>query len=35
VQPLAKLGVGERAGAEEVLQPYAAFVGLPLQVRWS
>jgi hypothetical protein len=33
-QPLVELGAGERAAAEEALLPYAAFVGLPLQVRW-
>ena len=34
VQPLGDLGPGERAQAAEALQPYAAFVGLPAQVRW-
>jgi hypothetical protein len=34
VQPLLELGPADRARAEEALQPYAAFVGLPAQVRW-
>jgi hypothetical protein len=34
IQPLMKLSAGERARAEETLQPYAAFVGLPAQIRW-
>jgi hypothetical protein len=34
VQPLAPLGAAERRRAEEALQPYAAFVGLPAEVRW-
>ncbi|MEU8235000.1 winged helix DNA-binding domain-containing protein [Actinoplanes sp. NPDC048967] len=34
IQPLADLGPAERARAEEILQPYAAFVGLPAQIRW-
>ncbi|WP_433732063.1 winged helix DNA-binding domain-containing protein [Actinoplanes sp. CA-051413] len=34
IQPLIDLGPAERARAEEALQPYAAFVGLPAQVRW-
>jgi hypothetical protein len=33
VQPLARLGPAERAAAEEALQPFARFVGLPAQVR--
>jgi hypothetical protein len=33
-KPLVELGAGERAEAEQALLPYAAFVGLPLQVRW-
>jgi hypothetical protein len=33
VQPLGPLRAGEWARAEEALQPYAAFVGLPLVVR--
>jgi len=35
IQPLTDLGPAERARAEEALQPYAAFVGLPAQIRWS
>jgi Winged helix DNA-binding domain len=35
IQPLTDLGRAERGRAEEVLQPYAAFVGLPAQIRWS
>jgi hypothetical protein len=31
VQPLTTI---DQAAAENALQPYAAFVGLPLQVRW-
>ena len=34
VQPLASLGAAERSAAEAALQPYATFVGLPLEVRW-
>jgi len=34
VQPLVRLGAGERAAAEEALRPYAAFLGLPLEVHW-
>ncbi len=34
IQPLTRLGAAERAAAEQALQPYAAFVGLPPQVRW-
>ena len=34
IQPLGPLGAAERAAAEEALQPYAAFVGLPAQIRW-
>ena len=34
VDPLARLGTAERAAAEQTLLPYAAFLGLPLQVRW-
>jgi hypothetical protein len=34
VQPLLELGPADRVRAEEALQPYAAFVGLPAQVRW-
>jgi hypothetical protein len=34
VQPLARLGTADRRHAEEALRPYAAFVGLPLEVTW-
>ena len=34
VQPIQPLKARERAAAEEALQPYAAFVGLPAEVRW-
>jgi hypothetical protein len=35
VHPLVTLKPAERAKAEAALEPYAAFVGLPLLVRWS
>src|SRR5690349_7087407 len=34
VQPFAPLRAAERAKAEEALQPFATFVGLPAEVRW-
>jgi hypothetical protein len=34
VQPLTEFGPAERAAAEEALQPFARFVGLPAEVRW-
>jgi Winged helix DNA-binding domain len=34
VFPLTPLGAAARGRTEEALQPYAAFVGLPLGVRW-
>jgi hypothetical protein len=33
-QPLVPFGAGDRTHAEAALQPYAAFLGLPLDVRW-
>ncbi|RSM73265.1 winged helix DNA-binding domain-containing protein [Actinoplanes sp. ATCC 53533] len=35
IQPLVELGPAERARAEEALQPYAAFVGLPARISWA
>jgi hypothetical protein len=35
VIPLAPLKPADRRHAEAALQPYAAFVGLPLQIRWA
>jgi hypothetical protein len=32
---LVTLGAADRRHAEAALQPYADFVGLPLEVRWS
>ncbi|UQU68580.1 winged helix DNA-binding domain-containing protein [Couchioplanes caeruleus] len=34
VFPLAELGTAGRGHTEQALRPYAAFVGLPLKVRW-
>jgi hypothetical protein len=34
VQPLIPLGAGERSAAEAALQPYAAFLEMPLLVTW-
>jgi len=35
VQPLVALGPADRARAEETLQPYAAFVGLPARISFA
>ena len=32
--PLVRFGAADRRAAQEALQPYAAFLGLPLDVRW-
>jgi hypothetical protein len=34
IQPLAEVAPTERERAEQALQPYAAFVGLPARIRW-
>ena len=34
VQPLAAFGAVDRKHTEAALQPYATFLGLPLEVRW-